>query len=846
MTATRREYRFTCGLRHGLHARPASILSHAARGHNALVRLSKSNASPIDAASVLSIVALDVRFGDACLLTAEGPDADAAIAEMQGLIENRLAEAEDSAEAAVANTPVAAGALPRALRAEAITFATGRSICAGIGEGAALGVRAFALSPEALQATPASLDHELSAARSALDAVRVELERRATHAHDMERDLLQAHAEMARDPSLAAAIDQTIRSGRTAAQAVAAAGADFASRLRGAASQYIRDRALDVQDVCTLLLERLVPNGGGPPATIQLTTATIVFADTLTANQFLQLDRRFLAGLVLGRVGPTSHTAILARSHGIPTLIDVDRPEKLAQSGTPVLLDADGGVVITSLTPAVQRHYIRRRRALTRWRSRLASAAGTAAVTADGTRFEVGANASTAAEVAVAAEHGMDGIGLFRTEMLFLDRAAPPSEDEQLAIYTEIVSAAAGRPVIIRTFDIGADKPAPYLKMPREDNPFLGVRGLRLYERHPALLDAQLRAILRASARGPIKVMAPMVGTPREAAWFRDHVRRVQADLAGNGLPFDAAMPIGVMIEIPALAMVMDQLANEVDFFSIGTNDLSQYAMAFDRSNGELEQRYSVLQPSFLRLLDSIVRAAKAHAKWIGVCGEMAGDPRNLPLMIGLGLDEISVPPRDIAALKASVSRADTASCRKLLDAALACHTSEQVETVLQKVPWRRGLSILDPDLVELGSDAATKEEAIRDAVDALVLAGRATSAAAVEDAVWAREETYSTGLGHGFAIPHCKSDAVHTPTLAVLKLARPIEWGSMDAQPVSVVLLLAMPSAEAAGGGAAGHMKVFAKLARRLMHEEFRTALLATTDRDDTVRLLKAELEIE
>lgn len=822
------------------------MLAHAVRQHQAAVQLSKLGSTPVDAASVLSIVGLDVRCGDVCVVTAEGPDAASALAELQTLVEARLVETEESIDQVPPNTATASSALPRSLRGQGIAFGFGRPICGGIGEGCAHVVRAFALSPEDLLAKPASFDRELSTAKQAIDSTRVALEQRAASSHAVERDLLLAHVEMVTDPALVDLIEHEIRAGRTAAQAVAAAGGVFAQRLRAAQSQYVRDRALDVQDVCAMVLQQLSSGGGGAAASTMLKGPAIVFAETLTANQLLQLDRQLLRGLVLGCVGPTSHTAILARSRGVPTVIDVQRPEELAPDGSDVLLDGDCGVVISSLTPTVHRHYSRRRRALARWQSRIASLAGAAATTADGVRLEVGASVSSSEEVAIGVEHGMDGVGLFRTEMLFLDRAVPPTEEEQFQIYGDMVAAAAGRPVIVRTFDIGADKAAPYLSMPREDNPFLGVRGLRLYERHPSLLDTQLRAIVRASARGPIKAMAPMVATPREAAWFRDRVRRIQSELATKGVSIDASMPVGVMIEIPALATVMDQLADEVDFFSIGTNDLSQYALAFDRSNGALEHRYGVHQPSFLRLLDSIVRGARARGKWIGVCGEMAGEPRNLPLMIGLGLDEISVASRDIASFKTSVAGANAGACRSLLDAALACRTSEEVQAVLRGSPWRGERSIIEPDLVEIDCDAANKEEAIRDAVEAMYLAGRASSAGAVEEAVWAREETYSTGLGHGFAIPHCKSDAVNTPTLAVLKLSHPVEWGSMDSRPVAVVLLLAMPAGETAGGGAAGHMKVFARLARRLMHEEFRDKVLGASDRESMVRLLKCELEIE
>jgi fructose-specific PTS system IIA-like component len=455
-------------------------------------------------------------------------------------------------------------------------------------------------------------------------------------------------------------------------------------------------------------------------------------------------------------------------------------------------------------------------------------------------RLEVGANASTAAEVAAAMGHGADGVGLLRTELLFLDRPTPPGEDEQFEAYSEVVHAAAGRPVIIRTFDIGGDKPAAYLRMPREENPFLGVRGLRLYEQHPDLLREQLRAIVRASALGPVKVMAPMVATPEEAAWFREQVRAAQADAPRKA----ADLPVGVMLEIPAAAMVVDQLCDEVDFFSLGTNDLCQYWMAVDRGNSAVAGLYSARQPSFLRFLRTTVERARARGKWIGVCGEMAGERLNLPLMIGLGVDEISIAPGDVLAIKSAVHRADASRCRELLAAAEACRTPAQVEDLLRAGAWRAPASeqLLEQGMIEVGSDAASKEEAIKAAVDVLFIAGRTERPRAVEDAVWAREQTYSTGLGFGIAVPHCKTDAVAAPSLAVLRLGAPVDWGSMDGLPVSTVLLLAIPASDTTGA----HMKVFAKLARKLMHEGFRARLGGAPDAAAILACLRDELGLE
>ncbi len=866
----RTEYRFTCALRHGLHARPASMLAEVARRFAAEVKLSKDAsdgppAEPADARSVLSVVGLNIEHGDRCVLKATGADAGAAIAALKEFVETQLAEGDELPAPSPGETAAAVGGkLPVGLRRAGVAHVSGRAVCAGIAMGEAVTIGGMTLPESARTARAVSVEAELEAAHRAVASVRHDLRRRAAQTGArLESDLLRAHGEIADDPALWAQIERHVRSGATAAQAVAAAAERFSEQLSSAGSAYIRDRVVDVQDVCMQLLDRLT--GGGITAMhVKLARESIVFAETLTANQLLHLDRELLKGLVLGRIGATAHTVILARSLRIPTLIEVPEAARLTKGGGggQAVVDGDGGFVITSVTPAVQRYYQREQRTRQKWLDKMAPLARRPAVTRDGARLEVGANASSAAEIAAAVAQGADGVGLFRTEVLFLERTAPPGEDEQLEIYAAAIDAAEGRPVIIRTFDIGGDKPAPYLHMAREENPFLGIRGLRLYERHPALLRTQLRAIVRASARGGgggggVKVMAPMVATPAEAAWFRGQVRQVQDELRGEGGAFDEAMPIGIMIEIPAAALVMDQLCDHADFFSLGTNDLCQYWMAVDRGNTGVAGLYNPRQPSFLRLLRTIVQGAKARGKWVGVCGEMAGERRNLALMLGLGVDEISVAPGDVLGLKTAVQAAEASRCRALVEAAAACRTTHEVEDLLANTPLRpaegvggggRGGGIIDAEAIQVGCDALTKEEAIKDAVDLLFLVGRTERPREVEEAVWAREETYSTGLGFGFAVPHCKTDAVATPTLAVLKLHSPVEWGSMDGQPVQVVLLLAVPAAgggAGGGGGGGAHMKVFAKLARRLMHEEFRERMMAASDAPAIEACLRQELEL-
>ena len=495
----------------------------------------------------------------------------------------------------------------------------------------------------------------------------------------------------------------------------------------------------------------------------------------------------------------------------------------MTSPGKEILVDGMRGLVILEPAPQVRAFYERERKAVARREASLAARARTPAVTRDGRVLEVAANISSAEEALAAFDRGADGVGLYRTEMLFLERESAPSEDEQFAAYEAAVRAGGGRPVIIRTIDIGADKPASYLRLPAEANPFLGLRGVRIYAAHHELVETQLRAIVRASASGPVWVMAPMVSSVEEVRWIKTR-------LAG-GIRF------GVMIEVPAAAFMIDRLAAEVDFFSIGTNDLCQYFFAADRGNPNVARLASVRHPAFLAFLKEIVARCRAHGKWIGTCGEMAADLRNVPLLIGLGLDEISVAVSAIPAVKARVRAVSLPQCEMLLDRALACESASDVDALLSpETP------LLDPELVVFDAGCESKAEAIRAMADVFYAAGRTEDPDLLEHAVSAREAIYSTGLGHGFAVPHCSSDAVKADSIGVMRLERPIDWGSLDGKPVQMILLLAMRASQKNGT----HLRVFSSLARKLMDEEFRNQLMTVRDASSVVARLSRELEID
>ena len=451
--------------------------------------------------------------------------------------------------------------------------------------------------------------------------------------------------------------------------------------------------------------------------------------------------------------------------------------------------------------------------------------------------MEIGANASSGVEVQTAIAEGADGVGLFRTEFLYLGRREEPSESELTETFAAAVRHAGGKPLIFRTIDIGADKPAPFLPLTKEENPFLGVRGARLYPEFVGLLQKQLVAIAKVAASN-VRIMAPMVTNPAEMVWFRDQVRNAERAAAAMGCPAQP-LSVGMMLETPAAAAAVPSFAPHADFFSVGTNDLAQYWFAADRGNAAVARLIDQWAPSFLQLLGVAVRDAHAAGKWIGLCGDMASDPANLPILLGLGFDEISVAGVNIAELKHRLSKLSSSECRQMIDESL--QRGGDIRAGCRRLRGGQTSQPVSEDLIILDSEAISKEEAIREAVEILAIAGRTDLPGELEEDVWTREETYSTGLGHGFAVPHCRSSHITGVSIAVGRLKTPVEWGSTDGQPVRHVLLLAVP----ADLDAKAHLQVLARLARKLMHEEFRSSLENSSSAADLARTLRRELQL-
>ena len=831
------QFVFACPLVSGLHARPASQLAEVANQFASECTVTNlRNNLVANCKSVLGIIATDIRHQDRCTLHLNGPDAAAAYTALHRFVEETLPQC-DVPLAGVA-LPTRDNKIPRVLQAAKVPCVFGTPISRGIGHGSVVILKRITLPAEVDTHNTGNRPGELQRIKDAIAAVRRRIGEKLKYSLTPTGSaVLQADLAMAGDTFLVEKLTEQVLQGKSAGQAIVETGEFFIDLLGRSENEYIRQRSADVEEICLQLLEEV--SGVSPAASVQLSGPTVLVAETLAPQQLLELDRTWLKAIVLEHSATTSHAAILARSLGIPALAGVRNARSLLTSAAEVMVDANRGFATQEFSPAVRRFYEREEKTLERRKQSWSSQAGRSAVTADGRGIEVAANASSGEELTRAFENGADGIGLFRTEMIFLGREQAPSEEEQFAIYSEAARNAAGRPLIIRTFDIGGDKNVPYLNLSREDNPFLGYRGIRIYAEEDQLLQSQLRAILRASAVGPVQIMAPMVATLDEIVEFKAAVAQARQHLSQKGIAFDPGVRIGIMVEVPSVAFSLDHLCKEVDFFSIGTNDLSQYFYAADRGNPRIASRFSVRHPTFLRLLEQLARQIHQGGKWVGMCGEMAADLRNLPLLLGLGLDEISVPAAEVHDIKRSISTLRAADCSNLLDRALACAHTGEVDDLLAAQQSYQVEPLLSDDLVLLGSTSRTKEEVIQEMVDAFYISGRTDDRDLVEEALWAREAEYSTGLGHGFAIPHCKTDAVTANSICILRLIEPIDWDSIHGEPVSMVVLLALRKSDVANT----HMQVFSSLARKLDDEAFRQHLLRIETVEQVTTFLAEQL---
>ena len=658
--------------RQGLHARPAAVVAAAAKAFRADIRLLRG-ADAANAKSVTSILLLATNPHDAIRVSATGPDAAAAVSALAELLACGSGESQASGESAVP----AAGPVPAAVAAPAIPAAptdprklAGVSASPGVALGKVAQVRRTAIRVEeqgaGLERERAHLDAALTRARQQISA------QQAANSGAASR-ILDAHLELLADPELIDLAVAGLAGGRSAGFAWREAYSRYAARLEALASALLRERASDVRDVGGRVLGLLA---GVTTAPLEFAPGSILIADELTPSETASLDAGRVLGLCTTGGGPTSHAAILARALGLPAVCGVDRAALELEDGTAVLLDGTGGTLLKNPdeTEVAAARAVMGRLAAQRHSER--AAASEPAATTDGHRIEIAANIGTAEEAVAAVAHGAEAVGLLRSELLFLDRDIAPEEREQADVYRAVATALGrGRRLVIRTLDVGGDKPLAYLPLPAEQNPFLGLRGIRVSLERPDLLRSQLRAILAAAPLGDIHVMFPMIATLDELR----AARRILAEEQAGG----ASVRVGVMIEVPSAALTAEHLAREVDFFSIGTNDLTQYTLAMDRGHPRLAALADALHPAVLKLISLTVEAAHRHGKWVGVCGGMAAEPLAVPVLLGIGVDELSVPVPAIAAVKALVRRLSLRHCRDLAREVAGLSTAGEVRARL-------------------------------------------------------------------------------------------------------------------------------------------------------------------
>lgn len=503
-----------------------------------------------------------------------------------------------------------------------------------------------------------------------------------------EAEIFSAHILVLQDPEFIGEIKEKITTELVNAEAALQNVAEsYITIFESMDNEYMRERAADIRDVSARVMKRLL--GIKEQALDQFDEPVVLIAHDLTPSDTAQLDREKVAGFAVEIGGKTSHSAIMARSLEIPAVVGLKDVLENVSPGDYVILDGHEGTIMINPPADIVQQYQEKRQNDEKQKAELRKLVNEHSVTLDGYRIELAANIGNPLDAQAAKKNGAEGIGLYRTEFLYMGRNELPTEEEQFSAY-QSVAALFGqeKPVVIRTLDIGGDKELPYLSMAKEMNPFLGYRAIRLCLDQQSLFKTQLRAILRASIYGNVKIMFPMISSLREWREAVKVLEEAKSELSAEGIPFHQEMEVGIMIEIPSAAIMADQFAKEVDFFSIGTNDLIQYTMAADRMNEKVSYLYQPFHPAILRLIYTVIQAAHKEGKWVGMCGEMASNSIAIPILLGLGLDEFSMSAGSVLQARSLVSRLKRDDMQRLAQAVLTMDCEEEIRNyVLREIP---------------------------------------------------------------------------------------------------------------------------------------------------------------
>ncbi|MFR2810942.1 MAG: phosphoenolpyruvate--protein phosphotransferase [Streptococcus thermophilus] len=538
---------------------------------------------------------------------------------------------------------------------------------------------------EDISAEEARLDAALAASQDELSVIR---EKAVESLGEEAAAVFDAHLMVLADPEMTGQIKETIRAKQVNAEAALTEVTNmFIAIFEGMDDNpYMQERAADIRDVTKRVLANLLGKKLPNPATID--EESIIVAHDLTPSDTAQLNKKFVKAFVTDIGGRTSHSAIMARTLEIPAVLGTNNITELVKDGDILAVSGITGEVVINPTEEQIAEFKAAGEAYAKQKAEWAQLKDAPTVTADGKHFELAANIGTPKDVEGVNDNGAEAVGLYRTEFLYMDSQDFPTEEDQYEAYKAVLEGMNGKPVVVRTMDIGGDKELPYFDLPKEMNPFLGYRALRISisETGNQMFRTQLRALLRASVHGKLRIMFPMVALLTEFRTAKGILEEEKAKLVAEGVAVADDIEVGIMIEIPAAAMLADQFAKEVDFFSIGTNDLIQYTMAADRMNEQVSYLYQPYNPSILRLINNVIKAAHAEGKWAGMCGEMAGDQTAVPLLVGMGLDEFSMSATSILRTRSLMKKLDTAKMEEYANRALTeCSTMEEVLELSKK-----------------------------------------------------------------------------------------------------------------------------------------------------------------
>lgn len=556
----------------------------------------------------------------------------------------------------------------------------------GVGIGKALVIKEIDLTFEdkTVNNSEEELNRYKTAVESFCSATEASAEALRKSASQKEADILMGHILMIKDPFMNGEIEKLIKANKCAESAVDRICNMFMGIFGGADDELTKQRASDVSDIRTALLSILL--GVREQDLSKIPENTVIVAKDLTPSMTAGIKKENAAAIITETGGKTSHCAILARALEIPAVLSLENACTILKDGEEVIADGNEGVVLQNPNSEELSQYAEKQEKYLREKEELRRFIGKPTATADGVGAELAGNIGTPEEANAVAENDGEGVGLFRTEFLFMDRSSAPTEEEQLDAYKKAALIMKGKPVVIRTLDIGGDKDIPYLKLEKEENPFMGFRAVRYCLKNSELCKTQLRAILRASAFGNIRIMVPLVTCIDELRAVKDLVKEIKSELAGENIGFNDDIKIGVMIETPAASLIADLLAEEADFFSIGTNDLTGYTMCADRGNANVSYLYSPFEPAVLRSIEHIITGAVRANIPVGMCGEAAADPKLIPLLISFGLTEYSVTPSSILETRKNISAWTKSEADKIRAKALTLKTKQEVAEYLSAV----------------------------------------------------------------------------------------------------------------------------------------------------------------